>query len=92
MSISEIVTKDPRYYSLPREMVELLLETGKHPELEAQLQEIRHLDEWLAAVATYCGILVDGYFEPRDIRNLVLQLTDKLRQIRFKDSVIIVRK
>lgn len=58
------------------------LTSGYHKELIKTLSTITDVDERLATIATYCGIMVDGYFSEKAVKNLYTKLTDALVQKR----------
>jgi hypothetical protein len=53
-----------------------------HPELLKLLSEYpnRHLESKVAAIAAYCGFVVDGTFREQDLEKLFQMLYDKLKE------------
>jgi hypothetical protein len=56
----------------PQELIDLNMEVLYHPELQKKLAEqpADELEIRLAAIATYCGILIDGYFSVQDLATI----------------------
>lgn len=73
----------------PESFIALNQEVSNHPELcrllakhPPQETEIR-----MAEIATYCDIVLDGYYTPEDLEKLADILTKKLKA---KNSIIIL--
>ena len=68
----------------PREVQELQKEALKHPVLMAQLakREDTSTIGGLKVVATYCDVLLDGYYSQPDLVALSGVLVDRLREKR----------
>lgn len=68
------------YFSPVR--IALQQEIQNHPELIARLQPFlkEGFEERLAAVAMYCGIALDGYYDGRDIDNICGLCLEELKK------------
>lgn len=64
-----------------QEIIDLNIEVGEHPALMEKLQEqpANEFEIRLAAIASYCEVILDATYTPEDIRKLCTLLTDKLR-------------
>lgn len=68
----------------PDEMLELQSEIKHHPILMEALKELQgyNFSFQLAAVATYCDVLLDGDYSTQDILKIAERLTRKLQDKR----------
>ena len=78
-----------QYELFPDSIIALNQEVVNHPQLQYKLSQFRpdQLTEKLAAIATYCDIVIEGYFGEAELDNLCDMLTQKLRD---KGSILIL--
>lgn len=71
-------------YYFDERAIALQEECLKHPELMQVLSQFRNesSSEKLAAIAAYCGVIVDGAYTEEDCNKLAETLTTKLREKR----------
>lgn len=75
----------------PPELRALQKEIRNHPPLVKILKnhnEVRDFGDWLTAIYTYLGMLIDGYFTADDFPNMCNTLTKELYKRR--SSLIIL--
>ena len=72
----------------------LLLECNRHPVLKAQLLELGgkedNWSEWLAEIAAYCNVALDGMYSVEDLEILYPQLTKRMIDTRMSYSTGII--
>lgn len=66
------------------ETIQLKIEVSRHPFLMQKLEESKEKEfpQQLAIIATYCGILVDGYYNEKQLKVICEALIQDLRQKR----------
>jgi len=80
----------------PDGKVSMLLECNRHPVLKAQLLELGSKEdewsEWLAEIAAYCNVMMDGVYSDEDLEILYPQLTKRMIDTRLSHTsgIIIV--
>lgn len=79
----------PSLVFFPESFIALNQEVGNHPELCARLAKhpSQELEIRLAEIATYCDIILDGYYTQEDLERLADILVRKLKD---KNSIIIL--
>tara|TARA_R100001244_G_scaffold98981_1_gene73883 strand:- start:69 stop:392 length:324 start_codon:yes stop_codon:yes gene_type:complete len=74
-----------QYFSEAR--VSMLIECNRHPVLKAQLLELeskeQEWEEWIAEIASYCNVAMDGLYSQEDLEILYPQLTKRMIDTRL---------
>lgn len=66
----------------PEAAIELHKEVSKHPVLLSALNSLGSestLNERIAIIAAYCGMVLDGYYQEKELERLFQIMLDKLR-------------
>lgn len=64
--------------AIPKEVLDFREEIKDHPELYARCGKLASFSEILAECATEVSIIVDGYYSPQEILDLLRIITGKL--------------
>jgi hypothetical protein len=74
------------YYEMfPEEIIELQAEIQQHEPLLTQLLQLPKdspMEMKLGEVASYCGVILDGYYNSEDILKICIVLINKLKRKR----------
>ena len=75
--------------------VSMMLECNRHPVLKAQLLELEgdkdtNWSEWLAEIAAYCNVALDGLYSQEDLEILYPQLTKRMIDTRMSYTTGII--
>jgi hypothetical protein len=74
----------------PPEVMWLQRELKNHPELSAQcIKEARDFEESLAMIATYCGIIVDGYYDVPEMCEVLTKALQAKRLVVVNSPIIL---
>ena len=74
----------------PPEVEWLRKELTNHPELsEKCIKEARDFEESLAMIATYCGIIVDGYYDVDEICGVLTRALQARRVVVVNSPIIL---
>jgi hypothetical protein len=87
----EDINKHTYKVIFPQEMLALQQEILlNHPQLTTELNALGNvtLQEKIAYIAAYCGLLLDGYFTDHDLLRLFELLIEKLKT---KSAIILIR-
>lgn len=68
----------------PTELIDLQEELSKHPPAMEHMAKCdsKYMEDRLAHLCTYCGIVVDDQFDVDEICDLAKMITNKLYQMR----------
>ena len=68
-----------------QDLIQLNKEITQHPELQKQLTELedKSFEAKLAVICTFCEIIIDGYYDQKEIENLARILVGRLQQKRI---------
>ena len=72
------------------EIVELNIETAKHPALVERMQNQENKDPYvlLAEIAAYCGVILDDTYTHDDIKSLCVMLKEELYKRRTGITIV----
>lgn len=76
----------------PDELINLQREIAHHPDIQKLLAN-HPVAEWevkLAEIALYCEVIVDGHYEPEEIKKLCGILERKLKERRKDNRSILI--
>jgi len=62
-------------------------ELNNHPALKLSLESSYGTEQQLGEIAAYCGVVLDGYYSIADIGEIVIRLTQKLKD---KNALVIL--